>query len=43
MVQEAMGWTNSHLHEFEIDRTRYGFRDPDVDTGIPDGARTKLF
>jgi Plasmid pRiA4b ORF-3-like protein len=23
-IQSAMGWTNSHLHEFEIDGKRYG-------------------
>lgn len=27
-IQTAMGWTNSHLHEFEIDGQRYG--DPDL-------------
>jgi len=27
-IQTAMGWTNSHLHEFEISGTRYG--DPDL-------------
>lgn len=43
VVQEAMGWTNSHLHEFEIDRARYGLPDPDFDTDTLDGARTKLF
>src|SRR5258706_5815291 len=23
-IQTAMGWTNSHLHEFDIGRKRYG-------------------
>jgi Plasmid pRiA4b ORF-3-like protein len=27
-IQSAMGWTNSHLHQFEIDRRRYG--DPEL-------------
>ena len=27
-IQTAMGWTNSHLHQFEIDGRRYG--DPDL-------------
>jgi hypothetical protein len=27
-IQTAMGWTNSHLHEFEIGRKRYG--DPEL-------------
>lgn len=32
VVQSAMGWTNSHLHEFEIDGRRYGMPDPDWTT-----------
>jgi hypothetical protein len=27
IVQAAMGWTNSHLHEFEIEGQRYGIPD----------------
>src|SRR6476469_9389677 len=34
VVQSAVGWTNSHLHEFEIAGRRYGMPDPDW------GART---
>ena len=29
VLQIAMGWTNSHLHEFEIGHARYGIPDPD--------------
>jgi hypothetical protein len=29
VLQIAMGWTDSHLHEFEIGGTRYGIPDPD--------------
>lgn len=29
VIQTAMGWTNSHLHEFEIGGVRYGMPDPD--------------
>ena len=29
VVQSAMGWTNSHLHEFEIAGRRYRIPDPD--------------
>lgn len=29
VLQIAMGWTNSHLHEFEVDGARYGVPDPD--------------
>jgi hypothetical protein len=31
VVQAAMGWTNSHLHEFEAEDARYGVPDPDWD------------
>ncbi len=34
-IQTAMGWTNSHLHRFEIDGERYG--DPElIDDGFED-------
>jgi hypothetical protein len=34
-IQTAMGWTNSHLHQFEINGDRYG--DPDLlDDGFED-------
>ena len=34
-IQTAMGWTNSHLHQFEIDGDRYG--DPELlDDGFED-------
>src|SRR5690606_36545983 len=34
-IQAAMGWTNSHLHQFEIDGKRYG--DPELlDDGFED-------
>lgn len=34
-IQTAMGWTNSHLHQFEIDKERYG--DPELlDDGFAD-------
>lgn len=34
-IQTAMGWTNSHLHQFEIDGERYG--DPELlDDGYED-------
>ena len=34
-IQAAMGWTNSHLHEFEINRNRYGAPDA-LDDGFGD-------
>ena len=29
VVQVVMGWTDSHLHEFDVDGARYGRPDPD--------------
>ena len=29
VVQAAMGWTNSHLHDWRIDGKRYGVPDPE--------------
>jgi hypothetical protein len=29
VVQSVMAWTNSHLHEFEVDGARFGMPDPD--------------
>jgi hypothetical protein len=44
VVQSAMGWTNSHLHEFEIDGRRYGIPDPDWDDQqVTDEAKGTLF
>ncbi len=31
VVQAAMGWTNSHLHDWRIEGRRYGMRDPEWD------------
>ena len=31
VIQAAMGWTDTHLHEFEIGHRRYGIPDPDGD------------
>lgn len=43
VVQVAMGWTGSHLHEFDVDGARYGLPDPDWDAGeVADEARVKL-
>jgi|SRR5690606_13167976 hypothetical protein len=44
VVQAVVGWTNSHLHEFEIDGRRYGIPDPDWDDqNVTDEAKGKLF
>ncbi len=44
VMQVAMGWTDSHLHEFDIDGVRYGV--PNSDWGLDevrDECRVKLF
>ena len=35
VIQAAMGWTNSHLHEFTIDARTYGVPDPDWPSAAP--------
>ena len=40
-IQTAMGWTNSHLHQFHINGERYG--DPELlDDGFEDDVFTAL-
>ena len=45
-IQTALGWTNSHLHQFEVDGQRYG--DPDLlddgweDDELIDSTKTRL-
>jgi hypothetical protein len=41
VLQVVMGWTNSHLHQFIIDKTYYGEPDPEFDDWI-DENRVKL-
>ena len=43
VVQDAMGWEHSHLHEFDVDGARYGLPDPDWDTAVADESQVKLF
>lgn len=44
VIQDAMGWWNSHLHEFDIGGLRYGMIDPewDDDRALINEARKKL-
>jgi len=41
VIQAAMGWWDSHLHEFDIAGLRYGMTDPDwdLDPELIDEAR----
>ena len=36
LLQAAMGWTDSHLHQFEAGQARYGIPDPDFAADDPD-------
>lgn len=42
VIQTAMGWTDSHLHEWEIDGKRYARPDPDWDDGEAGDEDTRL-
>ncbi|MGI8614038.1 MAG: plasmid pRiA4b ORF-3 family protein [Nocardioidaceae bacterium] len=44
VIQTAFGWTNSHLHEFEVGDASYGTPDPDWGRDdVQDESRAKLF
>jgi len=39
IIQIAMGWTDTHLHQFTVENDRYGVPDPDYDDGTkPEGG-----
>ncbi len=44
VIQAAMGWTNSHLHEFEIAGHRYGMPDDEYADDMPmlDDRKTRV-
>ncbi len=42
VIQTAMGWTGSHLHEFEVDGIRYGNPDPDYGAGVISETKVRL-
>ncbi len=41
-IQVAMGWTDSHLHQFSIDGVAYGLPDPDFADAMRSEQRIKL-
>jgi len=41
-IQVAMGWTNSHLHQFIVGQTYYGEPYPDYGTEMRDERRVRL-
>jgi hypothetical protein len=34
ILQDVMGWTDSHLHQFIVGQTYYGVPDPDFDLDV---------
>ena len=42
IIQESMGWYNSHLHQFLIDGVEYGKPAPEYDFHVTDEAKIKL-
>lgn len=42
VLQCAMGWTDSHLHEFEVDGVRYGEPDPASGSEVRREATARL-
>jgi hypothetical protein len=42
IIQEAMGWTDSHLHQFIIGGKYYGEPNPDYGFEMADESRVKL-
>ncbi|NJO48028.1 MAG: plasmid pRiA4b ORF-3 family protein [Oscillatoriales cyanobacterium RM1_1_9] len=42
VLQIAMGWTNSHLHQFIAGESYYGLPDPDFDLDVIDEGTVKL-
>jgi hypothetical protein len=41
-IQTAMGWTDSHLHQFIIGGVEYGLPDPDFEEDVRPEQRVKL-
>jgi hypothetical protein len=42
IIQNCMGWTNSHLHSFEVGGEEYGAPDPDGMMEVQNESRVKL-
>lgn len=42
ILQIAMGWTDSHLHQFMVGQTYYGVPDPQFDFEIEDEKKVRL-
>lgn len=42
ILQDVMGWTNSHLHQFRVGRTYYGESVPEADFYVEDERKISL-
>ena len=42
VVDQAMGWQDCHLHEFEVEAVRFGIPDPEGDDDLFDEAAATL-
>ncbi|MCU0569348.1 MAG: plasmid pRiA4b ORF-3 family protein, partial [Oculatellaceae cyanobacterium Prado106] len=42
IIQFAMGWTNSHMHSFDVGGEEYGQPEPSFDFQVRDEAKAKL-
>jgi Plasmid pRiA4b ORF-3-like protein len=42
IIQTAMGWTDSHLHQFTINNIEYGHPQPEFEFDVEDEALVKL-
>ena len=42
ILQIAMGWTDSHMHQFVGEGRRYGVADPDLELDLEDEDKTRL-
>jgi hypothetical protein len=42
ILQAAMGWTDSHLHQFVVGQVRYGTPEPEFDPDILDERRVPM-
>lgn len=43
VIQRVMGWTDSHLHEFDLDKERIGMKDEDSPAEVKDENRIRLY
>ncbi len=43
ILQDAMGWTDSHLHQFQVGRRFFGVPDPEAFEDMEDEALVKLY